>query len=147
LVLSGNTLYGTAYGGGTSGYGTLFKVNTDGTRFTTLYSFTATSDPLSSNSDGAGPEGVVLSGNTLYGNAAGGGTSGCGTLFKVNTDGTGFTTLYSFTGFDDGAEPVGRLFLSGDTLYGMTSFPSVVVAPPRCSVFRRRLSGRFLRLN
>ena len=27
-----------------------------------------------------------------------GGSSGNGTVFAVNTDGTGFTTLYSFTG-------------------------------------------------
>src|SRR2546425_442496 len=30
LVLSGNTLYGTAYGGGSSSNGAVFKVNTDG---------------------------------------------------------------------------------------------------------------------
>ena len=40
LVLSGNTLYGTAYEGGSSGSGTVFAVNTNGTGFTTLYSFT-----------------------------------------------------------------------------------------------------------
>src|ERR1035437_5755881 len=42
LILSGNTLYGTASGGGSSGYGTVFAVNTDGMGFTNLHSFTAT---------------------------------------------------------------------------------------------------------
>ena len=41
--------------------------------------------------------GLILSGNTLYGTAQYGGSSGNGTVFAVNTDGTGFTNLYSFT--------------------------------------------------
>src|SRR5215471_8503581 len=51
LVLSGNTLYGTASGGGSSGNGAVFAVNTDGTGFTNLYYF---SELISgTNSDGA----------------------------------------------------------------------------------------------
>jgi uncharacterized repeat protein (TIGR03803 family) len=119
LVLSGNALYGTANGGGSSGNGTVFKVNMDGTGFATLHSFTTT--PVSTNSDGANPYGgLVLSGNVLYGTANGGGSSGNGTVFKVNIDGTGFATLYSFSGGNDGAGPYdfGGLVLSGNTLYG-----------------------------
>ena len=41
-----------------------------------------------------------------------------GTLFAVNTDGTGFTNLYNFNGSRDGANPYGGLILSGNTLYG-----------------------------
>src|SRR5438552_12989537 len=82
LALSSNTLYGTAYGG-SSGNGTVFRVNTDGTGFTNVHSFTG--------SDGADLYGgLVLSGNTLYGTASQGGSSGNGTVFRVNTDGTGF---------------------------------------------------------
>src|SRR6266478_10019022 len=74
LVVLGNTLYGTATYGGSSGNGTVFKVNTDGTGFTNLHSFTTNSDPLYTNSDGALPyAGLVLAGNTLYGTAEGGG--------------------------------------------------------------------------
>src|SRR5207245_11014916 len=43
LVLSGKTLYGTARGGGSSGSGTVFAVNTDATGFTNLHSFAAES--------------------------------------------------------------------------------------------------------
>jgi uncharacterized repeat protein (TIGR03803 family) len=125
LVLSGNTLYGTAgFIGGTSGpngSGTVFAVNTDGTGFTVLHTFTAVSGyGLSgTNSDGASPvAGLVLSGNTLYGTAYLGGSSGNGTVFAVKTDGTGFTTLYSFTGGSDGGNPTAGLILSGNTLYG-----------------------------
>ena len=126
LLLSGNTVYGTAPRGGDYGYGTVFSLNTDGTGFTTLYSFTATTGTLGldrkgTNSDGAYPEaGLVLSGNTLFGTAAWGGSSGFGTVFSLNTNGTGFTTLHSFADGSDGAVPApyAGLVLSGKTLYG-----------------------------
>ena len=52
---------------------------------------------FNTNSDGANPyAGLILSGNTLYGTASDGGSSGNGTVFAVNTDGTGFTNLHSF---------------------------------------------------
>jgi uncharacterized repeat protein (TIGR03803 family) len=126
LALSGNTLYGMAAGGGTAGHGTVFTINTDGTGPTTLHTFTAgigssLALPSITNSDGAYPwAGLVLSGNTLYGTAVYGGSSGHGTVFAVNTDGTGFTTLYSFTGGSDGAKPWAGLALSGNTLFGTT---------------------------
>src|SRR5712671_5671321 len=78
--------------------------------FTTLHSFTG-SDGVSSYA------GLILSGNTLYGTTYGGGSSGKGTVFAVNTNGTGFTTLHSFIG-SDGANPQAGLILSGNTLYG-----------------------------
>jgi uncharacterized repeat protein (TIGR03803 family) len=123
LVSSGNTLYGTAQAGGSSGKGTVFAVNSDGTDFKTLHSFTATFYPGPyTNSDGVWPQaGLVLSGETLYGTAAAGGNFGQGTVFKVNTNGTGFTTLHSFTGGSDGNTPNARLLLSGNTLYGTAS--------------------------
>jgi uncharacterized repeat protein (TIGR03803 family) len=129
LILSGNTLYGAAFSGGSTGNGTVFALNTDGTAFTTLHSFTATSTNSSGfcvNTDGAAPYGaLILSGDTLYGTAQSGGSSGSGTLFAINTDGTGFTTLYCFTPLvgsnstnRDGASPDSNLVLSGNTLYG-----------------------------
>ena len=55
----------------------LFQVNTDGTGFATLHSFT-------NRSDGSGPGGLILSGNTLYGTANYGGTGGYGTVFSLS---------------------------------------------------------------
>jgi len=128
LILSGNTLYGAAGSGGSSGNGTVFAVNTDGTGFTNLHSFTATDPTTGTNSDGALPNGLVLSGSTLYGTTFYGGNWGNGMVFAVNTDGTGFTVLHTFTAStrfnnvglpinSDGAYP-GGLILSGTTLYG-----------------------------
>ena len=115
LVLSSNTIYGAASYGRGSNYGTVFAVHTDGTGFTVLRSF-------SGGSDGAFPWALSLSGNTLYGTALYGGLdvsySGNGTLFALNTDGAGFSKLYSFGG-DDGSIP-SDLILSSNTLYGAT---------------------------
>jgi uncharacterized repeat protein (TIGR03803 family) len=88
LVLGSNgSLYGTTSGGGNSGIGTVFAVNTNGTGFTTLYSFSASSTNSSgvyTNSDGANPKaGLILSGNTLYGTTSAGGSSGYGTVFSL----------------------------------------------------------------
>jgi len=111
LILSGNTLYGTAVNGGTYGWGTVFAINTDGTGFTNLHSF--------NHNDGSTPfTSLVLSGNRLYGAASSGGTYTHGTVFAINTDGSSFTNLYDFTGGNDGGNLQGGLILSGNTLYG-----------------------------
>jgi uncharacterized repeat protein (TIGR03803 family) len=112
LVLSGTNLYGTTVGGGTYGNGVVFAVSTNGLFFTNLYSFTG-------GSDGSGPHGgLTLSGNTLYGTTPAGGVYTNGTLFVIKTDGSGYTSLYSFTGEGDGATPQGDLVLSGGVIYG-----------------------------
>jgi uncharacterized repeat protein (TIGR03803 family) len=117
LILSSNTLYGTTYYGGNSGNGAVFAINTDGTGFTVLHSFTAT-DASEINGDGAYPNGgLILSGKTLYGTASRGGSSGIGSVFAVNTDGSGFTNLHSLV-VADGAVPVAGLVVSANTLYG-----------------------------
>ena len=84
LTLSGSTLYGMTSYGGTHYHGTIFKINTDGTGFQLLHSFEKWSK------DGGDPRGsLTLSGSTLYGMNDYGGTDGNGTIFKINTDGTG----------------------------------------------------------
>jgi uncharacterized repeat protein (TIGR03803 family) len=83
LILSEHTLYGTARSGGSAGNGAVFAINTNGTDFTMLYSFTASPD--NTNSDGATPyASLILSSNTLYGTAFSGGSSGHGTLFSLS---------------------------------------------------------------
>jgi uncharacterized repeat protein (TIGR03803 family) len=105
LILSGNTLYGTASQGGGSTIGTVFAVNTDGTGFRTLHTF--------GQPDGGGEPfgGLILSSNTLYGAAV-------GAVFSVNTNGTGFTILTNLPSFTDGSFSPSGLLLSGGTLYG-----------------------------
>lgn len=124
LTLSGATLYGTTYLGGVSGKGKVFKLNTDGTGYTVLKDFSATTYNPSiggrTNSDGASPNvGLTLVGGVLFGAASEGGSLGNGTVFQLNTDGTGFTVLKNFAGSPDGARPRG-LTLAGSALYGTT---------------------------
>jgi uncharacterized repeat protein (TIGR03803 family) len=116
LVQSGGTLYGMTAGGGSAGFGTIFKFNADGSGFSLVHSFTI-------GAGGNTPSGsLTLSGATLYGMTGAGGSANLGTIFKIGTDGTGFTVLHSFAGgASDGGNPEGSLLLSGTTLYGMAA--------------------------
>ena len=121
-VVSGWSLYGTANQGAAGG-GVVFSVNTDGTGYNVLHTFTNTAP------DGYQPLGsVVLSGSTLYGTTyyggSGNGTSGNGAVFAVNVDGSGYQTLHSFVTTTNGYKPYGTVTLSGSTLYGMTYYGS-----------------------
>jgi uncharacterized repeat protein (TIGR03803 family) len=112
LALSGNMLYGMTRLGGTSGSGTVFKVNTDGTDFQVLKHLIG-----GENHFGGG---VIISGEILYGTTYSGGSADRGTVFRINTDGTGFQVLKDFTQSDDPRHPAAPLTLSGNTLYGTT---------------------------
>jgi uncharacterized repeat protein (TIGR03803 family) len=84
-------LYGTTYWNGSSGWGTVFKVDTKGAE-TVLYNFTG-------GADGANPDaGLIRDANgVLYGTTQSGGSANWGTVFKVDTNGTE-TVLYNFAG-------------------------------------------------
>ena len=117
LTISGSKMYGTTYTGGTAGTGTLFSMNTDGTGFTILHSFTG------GTNDGYYPylNDLTLSGTILYGDVYEGGANNQGIVYSINTDGTGFTILHSFSSTDNGGYyPVSALTLLGSTLYGVT---------------------------
>ncbi len=118
VILSGATLYGMTTIGGAAGMGTIFKMGIDGTGFTLLHSFGG------APSDGNDPLGeLLMSGSTLYGTTYRGGGAGDGTLFSINTDGTGYDTMYSFAGGpNDGANPGADLIQIGSTFYGTTAF-------------------------
>lgn len=125
LALSGTIFYGTTPSGGTvqNGdnlyqYGTVFKTNTDGTGYTLLHSF-------GTPGDGASPEygSLVVSGSTIYGTTFAGGANSFGTVYKINTDGTGYKIIHAFGGAaNDGGEPFGSVIQVGSNLYGMTKF-------------------------
>jgi uncharacterized repeat protein (TIGR03803 family) len=116
-VLSGSTVYGMTMQGGTANLGVVYKANADGTGFQVIHSFTG------GPGDGQGPSysKLVVSGTTIYGMTPSGGTTGLGVIFKMNTDGTGFTVMHSFGASPgDGSGPLASLTLSGTTLFGMT---------------------------
>ncbi|MGB8169731.1 MAG: choice-of-anchor tandem repeat GloVer-containing protein [Chthoniobacteraceae bacterium] len=128
LTLVDSVLYGMTPMGGVvppvgppANGGTVFRINTDGTGFQVLHGFTGTQ--LVGSDDGGAPYGAVtVSGATIYGMTRFGGSSARGTVFSLNTDGSGFQLLHSFAGgANDGAEPQGSLTLVGSKLYGLTN--------------------------
>ena len=114
LTLAGSTLYGTTADGASSGFGTVFSMNQDGSNFKTVHTFTG-------GTNGANPEAdLKLIGSTLYGTTNGRGTTG-GSVFSMNLDGSNFKTLHPFTLAlpSDGASPQG-LTVAGSILYGVS---------------------------
>jgi uncharacterized repeat protein (TIGR03803 family) len=114
---SDGMLYGTMRIGGSNNFGTIFKLNTNGSGFQVLHSFSA------GVNDGKTPYGRLIqaSNGALYGITFSGGTNNGGTVFKINTDGGGYVQLYSFAGGSDGAGPAAGLALGIDGfLYGST---------------------------
>lgn len=111
--------YGTTMNGGSSYYGTIFKVTPDGT-LTTLVSF--------NNTNGANPYAALTLGDdgNFYGTTMNGGiansqnTVGMGTVFKMTTNGT-LITLVSFN-YTNGAHPWAALTLGNNgNFYGTTA--------------------------
>jgi uncharacterized repeat protein (TIGR03803 family) len=123
ITLGGDgNFYGTTYAGG-DGYGTVFRLTTNGL-LKTLHSFTGTdgewpSAPLTLGND-ENFYGTTISFTYTTGSGLG---NGDGTIFQITTNGT-LTTLYSFgmnsTVYDE-ASPEAALTLGNDgNFYGTT---------------------------
>ena len=116
-------LYGTTYDGGTNdladgGYGTVFKITTNGA-FTSLLSFNST--------NGANPAAGLVQGadGNYYGTTENGGTNdvangGDGTVFKITTNGV-LTSLVSFNGTNGANPDAGLALATNGSFYGTTS--------------------------
>ena len=130
LVMDDNGyLYGVTSNGGSgrvTNAGTIFKVGSDGKGFFVLHSF-GNSFPV----DGELPQaGLVLDDTgTLYGTASIGGSFSVGIVFKIKTDGTGFSVLHSFAGDgSEGESPQAPLAVdSAGNLFGTTGIAIFVV--------------------
>jgi uncharacterized repeat protein (TIGR03803 family) len=111
-------LYGTTYNGGSNNVGVLFKLQTNGTSFTILHTFSTAS------TDSANPFAGVIQGTNglLFGVSSNGAASGHGAIFRISTNGTGYTNLRSFNGATtDGAYPVANLVCdTNNVFYGVT---------------------------
>ncbi len=133
LVLdSDGSVYGTSSGGGTNGFGAVFRMTANGI-LTNLYSFGTDQDAYGNPLDGAYPYAALIKGpagsmyGTTSGNNIGGSANGFGTIFRMTPDGT-LTNVYSFGSIQDaygdlldGAYPYAPLVLGTDgTMYGTT---------------------------
>ncbi|MGL5019310.1 MAG: choice-of-anchor tandem repeat GloVer-containing protein [Luteolibacter sp.] len=120
LVLIGGNLQGTTLNGGLQGEGAAFRVGLDGSSFETLENF-------NSGTDMAHPQGgLLMSGGGFFGVSQAGGAAGSGTVFERKADGTvaiirSFNAVVAHTGTNvGGANPSGKLAISGSALYGAT---------------------------
>ncbi len=106
--------YGTCSGGGTRDNGTVFQLSPAG-QITPLHTFTG-------GDDGGVPNAAVVAGTdgAFYGTTESGGTSNRGTVFRITAGGV-LSTLYSFSGAQDGGFPEAPLVLGADgNFYGTT---------------------------
>jgi uncharacterized repeat protein (TIGR03803 family) len=114
LDAAGN-LYGTTLGGGTHGWGTVYKVTPRGTE-SVLWSFADVPD-------GSYPQSNLILGTdgNFYGTTGMGGTAGKGTAFRITPAGS-LTILHSFgVTAGDGISPLGGLTPSPNgNFYGTT---------------------------
>ncbi len=112
-------IYGTAYEGGRSGNGVVFKLTPSGSGWTesVLWNFTA-------GSDGAYPlSGVIFdSAGNLYGTTSYAGGHRLGTVYELSPSQSGWseTTLYSFTNSDNGSGAGGLIMDAHGDLFGIT---------------------------
>jgi uncharacterized repeat protein (TIGR03803 family) len=113
-------LYGTTLQGGSSNWGTVFKLDTTG-KETVLYNF-------SNGPDGGAPMAGVIqdAAGNLYGTTTSGGLAvcggafSCGVVFKLDPKGNE-TVLHAFTGSPDGAYPQAALIQdAAGNLFGTT---------------------------
>ena len=115
---SDGALYGTTLFGGSSTNGVIFKLNKDGSNFSTLHSLAP------SGLEGREPRSGLIetSDGRLYGVAPVGGRYNDGALFSLHKNGSNFTVLRHFVRDGrDGKTPCGKLTQGpDDTLYGTT---------------------------
>jgi uncharacterized repeat protein (TIGR03803 family) len=119
LTTDGTKLYGLTRDDFQPSFGTVFSVSTNGANFQTLHNFPDV--PVAAG--GAKPSDTLsLDGTTIIGAAFGGGSNGGGTIFRLNTNGTGFENLFSFDELaGEGHTPYGGFVRLGSTYFGATS--------------------------
>ena len=119
LLASDGKLYGVSYGGGT-GWGSVFRVGTDGSNLTVLYSFCAQPNCA----DGGHPIAGLVEGpdHNFYGVTTYGGSLGdYGVVFRITPSGA-YTVLHNFNANAEGNSPRGKLlYASNGYLYGTTN--------------------------
>jgi uncharacterized repeat protein (TIGR03803 family) len=121
IQASDGNFYGTTNDGGSTGGGTVYRLNADNVE-TVLYSF----NQASLSTDGNGPRGNLLqaSDGNIYGTTTSGGVYDLGTILKITLDGVE-TVLHSFSAGNgataDGSSPeAGLLQDSSGNFYGTT---------------------------
>jgi uncharacterized repeat protein (TIGR03803 family) len=113
-------LYGTTFGGGAYGYGTVYSIDPSTGEESVLHSF----GDENSNDGGVPIAGLIHVHGVLYGTTAGGGDFGGGTVFSIDPVTGAESLIYSFcsqrTSCPDGETPESDLTEVSGMLYGTT---------------------------
>jgi uncharacterized repeat protein (TIGR03803 family) len=127
VIAVNGMLYGTTYGGGVTGCGSIgcgavFSIDPNTGAEKVLYSFCSQKDCM----DGANPTASLIDvkgtlyGTTYAGGSPGCGGGGCGTVFSIDPNTAAEKVIHSFGNGTDGQNPEGGLFAAEGTLYGTT---------------------------
>jgi uncharacterized repeat protein (TIGR03803 family) len=134
-------LYGSRLTGGANGSGDVFRTEEDGSGFTPLHEFPAMAG------DGESPDALLLaSDGMLYGGTISGGTGGLfgdyGVLYRMNTDGSGYTILRELNSQSDGTEMAGALLQdTNGVLYGALRNGGTATSEGNGTVFKMNTDG------
>ena len=125
LLASDGNFYGTTIVGGSTGYGTVFKISAEGS-LQTLYNFCSKLNCA----DGSSPWAGLTQGadGNFYGTTVYGGfnpscqyAGGCGTIYRITPQGA-LTTLFSFDGESYGFPYTTLLQAKDGNFYGTSSY-------------------------
>lgn len=121
LLRIGIYLYGMTEKGGINGFGTLFRIKTDGTGFQKLLDFAGTNGAGGPTGSYIGLGGLITDSTFLYGMTCTGGINNQGVIFKIQLDGTNYQKLLDLNNTITGSLPFGALYYVNNRLFGMTS--------------------------
>ncbi|HXB39911.1 MAG TPA: T9SS type A sorting domain-containing protein [Bacteroidia bacterium] len=115
LLYDGVSLYGMTEVGGIYSHGNIFKILPSGNGYIKLFDFNDTATgilPMAS---------LVSDGTFLYGTTMEGGVNNTGIVFKIMSNGSGFSKIMDFNSNAVGGYPTCSLIFDGTFLYGTTS--------------------------
>lgn len=114
LLESNGFLWGVSASGGKNGYGTIFRIKTDGSDFSVVHHFDL--------DKGQFPYGSLIEAeNKLWGTTQAGGQHNFGVVYRLALDGTGFEVMHHFDGTNGNRPEAGVTFSTGK-IWGMTRF-------------------------
>lgn len=136
---SGGNLYGTTALGGTDGDGTVWGLGNGESSISALYTFPDVGgSPVYLN-------GITIDSNgNLYGATQQGGDNSSGSVWELDTESDTPSTLYSFTGGNDGGGNYGVAIDANGDLYGTAEYGGAVGSGVVFAELLPQLSGQFL---
>ncbi len=117
------TLFGTTFGGGPRGAGTVYRIEPDGSGYRQLHAFTGSDGSFPSATVTEGRDGYLYGLTSIVNPFAGPIVRPGGTVFRVAPDGSHFRVLHTLNARTDGYEGQQALVETGDGVFhGVTRY-------------------------